>query len=356
MRSTVLVFACVAACAAPPPPASPPGATGLPSLSATRGVPVSAAAAPATGAARPAPVCRVAPLPAAPAPAPTRACTQVPRKLQAELRTRLTSRYEPSAPGATLEVRFACDPLANVVELVLESSRGHGGRLVLVRLRREGGKISALRISGDDPVTTGGAPVTVERAEIEAVAVDRLLPRLRGLVSVALDERVPGDATSRSGRGSSASWYGLVRLVDAAGRSVERGYTGSDTATPQSLPVDEVVQTLRPLLGAAPWRSADVDDDARSLFVARYLAAGPGRAVWWVKERLVRLAAEVGTPALVPGLVALARDVRVDASVLRTRELALAALAKLAGFDARAEPNGGSTESAAAIYAELCRL
>ncbi|MBL9105891.1 MAG: hypothetical protein JNL82_33525 [Myxococcales bacterium] len=134
-----------------------------------------------------------------------------------------------------------------MVELALEGSRGHGGRMVLVRLRREGGKISALRISGDDPVTTGGAQVTV-------------------------------------------------------------------------------------------------------------VAAGPGRAAWWVKERLVRLAAEVGAPALVPGLVALARDVRVDASVLRTRELALAALAELAGFDARAEPNAGSTESAAAIYADNCRV
>lgn len=182
------------------------------------------------------------------------------------------------------------------------------------------------------------------------------MPGLRGLSLVTLEERVPEDATSRAGRGSSGSWHGLVRLSDAAGRSIERGYTGSDAASMQGMPVDAAVQTLQPLVQAIPWQAAAVDEDARSFFVGRYLAAGPERAVWWVKERFVRLAADLGTPALVPGLVVLAQDVRVDASVRRTRELALVALAALAGFDARADPNGQTTESAAAIYGKYCHL
>lgn len=347
MRCRGLVFVWVAACASgqaepvePPPGPSSPG-------------PPPVAAGPEAQ-----PVCRVLPEPASPEPAAKGRCGAVAKKVQSELRPRLERGFRPTAPGATLELRYACDPIAAPWELVFETGSGHGQGLALVRLRWQGAQLAGLRISRRGGLVQGDEATVVERVVIEGTQVDRALPGLRGLLAVQLTERVPVEPQGGSGYGASGSWHARVSLRDTAGHVRERGFTGSDGGSEQvhSIPVAEITATLRPLIDAFPWQTAAVDDDARAFFVSRFIAAGPDQAAWWIKERLVVLAADVGTPALIPRLVRLAQDIRVDASVQRTRDHALAAVARLAQFDARIDERGAPvpTEQAVTIYAHAC--
>jgi len=303
------------------------------------------------------PVCRVEPEPPVVVAAAQRACPAIKKQVQGELRPRLERAYRPTMTGARLAASYACDPVGAASELVFETGTGHGHGLSLVRLRWQDGRLAGLRISRRGGLANDGGRTEVERVVIEATDVDRVLPWLRGLLAVQLTENVPLDSHGGSGHGSSGSWHGLLLMRDAAGHVRERSYTGSGGEQLHSMPVAEITATLQPVIEALPWRSAAIDDDARAFFVSRFLAAGPDRAAWWVKERLVVLAADVGTSALVPRLVALAQDIRVDASVQRTREHALAALAALTGFDARRDSQGTpvSTATAAATYARACK-
>jgi hypothetical protein len=189
--------------------------------------------------------------------------------------------------------------------------------------------------------------------------VDALLPALRGLVLAKLEQREPPSSMGGSGFFSSNNWHGVLRLKDAAGHVVERGFTGYASSEEQlrSIPIAEVVELLEPVVDRIPWQAAPVDANVRSFFVERFLFAGPERAEWWVKERLVMLAEHAGTPALVPKLVALATTMAGDASVQRTREHAVAALAALAGFDARRDALGKPVplNAATEAYARACR-
>jgi hypothetical protein len=357
VRVDAFVLGCLAACAstAAPAPTSP--------VDVTAGVAPAAGAAPAVAPAAPEtaiaeaprerPVCRVQPEPVIAAPAVRKGCPQVAKQVQGDLRPRLERAFRPTAPGATLAIRYACDPVGEVWELVFETGTGHGHGLALVRLRWRDRTIAGLRISRD-----GRGEVRVERAEVERVDVDRALPGLRGLLLAQLEERVPPDPRGGAAHGGSGSWHAALRLADSAGHVDERGFTGSDSSVDQlhSIPVAEISATMRPLVDAMAWQPAAVDDDARAFFASRFVAAVPDRAAWWVKERLVALAAVVGTPALIPRLIALAQDIRVDASVQRTREHALIALAALAGFDARYDAQGAPVgdDVAAATYAAAC--
>jgi hypothetical protein len=247
---------------------------------------------------------------------------------------------------------------------VYEYGSGHGQDLALVRLRRRGTDLEALRIARP-PYGMGQDPLgyKVERGSAPAAALDTLLPAARALLLAKLEERVPEDEGGRSFFFSSGDFHGLLRLEDAAGHVVERAFTGYPSSEEQlrSMPMDEVGELLYPFVEAIRWEHAPVDDDVRAFFVARFVAAGlvplPGRAAWWVKERLVTLAEHVGTPALVPALVELALATGSDASVERTHEEAVASLAALAGFDARKDAHGAArtVADAAADYARACR-
>ena len=354
MRWPVVVFVCLAACASselpPTQPAAPAGAV-QPAAPVGAVQPASPRPVEAT------PVCLVEPEPAAPVVAAKRACPAIKKQVQGDLRPRLERAYRPTMDGARLESTYACDPVGALTELVFETGTGHGQGLALVRLRWQDGRLAGLRISRRGGPGKDGGRTDVERVVIEATDVDRVMPWLRGLLAVQLTEQVPHDSHGGAGYGSSGSWHGLLLVRDAAGHVRERSYTGAGGEQLHSIPVAEITATLRPLVEALPWQSSTVDGEVRAFFVSRFLAAGPDRAAWWVKERMVMLAADVGTPALVPRLVALAQDIRVDASVQRTREHALTALAALAGFDARRDSQGTpvSAETAAAAYARACK-
>lgn len=341
-----LVGLLLCACAPKPAPAPPPEPTPPPVVAAPEPAPAPAEPEP------PLPTCRVAPLPAAAAAAPPpTACVAPPAALRKRLGAELVRAYKPTASGARAVATFDCDPLAATAELVYETGIGHGHRLQLTRLRWQGDRLVGLRMHGS-------SEFVVERVELAAKALAKLLPELRALALVKLTEEVPKDATGMSAYGSSHSWHARVRLVDAAGRAVERSFTDYDSSDTQlaAIPVDALDKRIHRALEELEWRPAALDDDARAFFVDRYLAAGPGQAKWWIREHLVELAAVAGTPALVPSLVALAQPAREDASALRTRTQALAALAVLAGFDARKDAQGAAVPEpeAAALYARAC--
>jgi hypothetical protein len=280
-------------------------------------------------------------------------------RIQRELRPKLAKRFSPTIPGATLALSFDCDALGGVNEIVYEVGSGHGQDLSLVRLRRKESHFEALRIQRPSMFSSAGLPAIIERGDIHASAVDALLPAVRGLLLARLEQRAPPNPTSESSFFSSNDWHGALRLTDAAGHVVERGFTGYASSDEQlrSIPMAEVVDLLDPVVERIPWQPAPADASVRSFFVERFLSAGPARAEWWVKERLVMLAEHAGTPALVPKLVALATDMGADASVERTRTHAVDALAALAGFDARRDALGKPVplDAATAAYARACQ-
>jgi hypothetical protein len=258
-------------------------------------------------------------------------------------------------------VTFGCDPLSGPpAEVVYQKGSGHGGDLTLVRLRRQGTDIEALRIA--QPPYGQASSYQVERGSGPAASLDALLPEVNALLVARLEERVPADTMLRSGFFSTGDFHSLLRLEDADGHAVERAFTGYPSSEEQllSIPMVEIDELLFPVVGAIHWESAPVDDDARAFFVSRYAAAGlvpqPRRYTWWVDERLVMLAEYAGTPALVPSLVELALATG-EASVERMREEALGSLAVLAGFDARKNADGEARPIAdvAADYARACR-
>lgn len=345
MPSPRLLLGLLLGCACARPPVTPPPTDARPAAE------VAPHEEPAPPAEPPPPACRVDPLPAAAAPPPAGACVPVPAALQKRLSPELTRAFSPTVPGAAVIARYECDPLAAPVELVHETGAGHGHLLALTRLRWRGGALDALRIRGNPEIT-------VERAELPAAALDRLLPELRALALARLEEKKPPDPKGMSSYGTSRDWFGLLRLVDRDGRALERGFAGYDNSDTQArqIPVAAIDKRLGPLLAAIPWQPAPVDDDARAFFVDRFLAASEEHATWWVQEHLVELAADAGTPALVPALIALAQRDAAEPSAERTREHALAALAVLAGFDARKDPQGAPVPpaEAAATYARAC--
>jgi hypothetical protein len=256
-------------------------------------------------------------------------------------------------------VSFDCDVLGGVDELVYEVGSGHGQDLSLIRLRRREDRFEALRIQRPSMFSTAGRPALIERGELHASAVDALLPVLRGLVLAKLEQREPPNSTGGSGFFSSKDWHGALRLKDAAGHVVERAFTGYESSEEQlrSIAMAGVVELLDPVVDRIPWQPAPADANVRSFFVERFLSAGPERAEWWVKERLVMLAEHAGTSALVPKLIALATNMGGDASVQRTREHAVDALAALAGFDARRDALGkpAPLNTVTEAYARACR-
>jgi hypothetical protein len=297
------------------------------------------------------------------APTPPGACVPVPARHAAGARAKLAKRYSPITPRARLVATFACDPLSGPpTEVVYEYGSGHGQDLALVRLRRRGTDLEALRIALPSYLLGHASSFEVEHGAVPAAALDALLPSARALLLARLDERIPPDDTGRSYFSSSGDFHARLRLEDAAGHVVERTFTGYPSSEEQlrSMPMAEVGELLYPFVDGIRWGPAQVDDDVRAFFVGRFVAAAlvphPGRAEWWVKERLVMLAEHAGTPALVSSLVELAL-VAGEASVARTREYAVNALAALAGFDAREDARGEAraVADAAADYARACR-
>jgi len=204
----------------------------------------------------------------------------------------------------------------------------------------------------------------VARKEIARAAQERALPEIRALLLVQLGERGPPPGLGGViGFRTDGLRHVRVRLTDAAGRTLERSVTGtrSDDTQLEILPMLRLLERLDTAigrLGSAEWWDAGPDNDVadtRSFFVGRFLATMP-TAKWWVKQFTIQIAAEIGTPAVIPDLINVARDDDPQESRRLHRMHALAALARLTGFDARRDANGREVAEAdtAAAYARAC--
>jgi hypothetical protein len=103
-------------------------------------------------------------------------------------------------------------------------------------------------------------------------------------------------------------------------------------------------------------KAAAPTDDDKAFFSARFVATFAGTPYWWVKERYVALAAELGTVEILPALSAIANE-RGETSADRTREPALRAIAKISGWDPMVGPRGEKrTLDEAASAANACAI
>ncbi len=261
-----------------------------------------------------------------------------------------------------LVIDFGCDAAHGPVrEIVFEQGSGHGGTLELTRLRTGSDHYAATRISS---AHYSGARLEVEHSQLSASALDAALAGAR-VAMLAKPHVVPVfDPASGIGGGSfsfsSNDFHlGLV-ITDDGGRSNARSFTGYDSSSEQTeiVPMRLATVPIQKLLSAATWTLAKPDDDDRTFFTERLLVTLSAEPYWWVRERYLANAKALATRAAVPALSAqVLRPIADGASGsdVRSRELAIEALATLTGWDPRRDERGGQrtmTEVLAAVRHE----
>jgi hypothetical protein len=139
--------------------------------------------------------------------------------------------------------------------------------------------------------------------------------------------------------------------MDDEDHVIDRHFTGYDSSDAQGeiLPMRLATERFETTIAALAFTKtvAPADDD-KDLFVRRFLAAAREKPFWWVNERFVALAGELGTIDIVPALVAIAQK-KGEASADRTRPVALAAIATLTGWDPRKGVKGEDEAAANAL-------
>ncbi|MCC6522388.1 MAG: hypothetical protein IT373_06990 [Polyangiaceae bacterium] len=380
MRSRALALAlallgpvAAAACAQP-------GAVATPGAPATAIVTLAAPTAPVASASAPAPEpepaparsprCRIEPEPAEPAEPPPDLCRKVDPPTELALTRAVTPDFEPTRPGAKLGVSFACDPLGEASELVLEEGSGHGFSLRLWRLRRsEDGKRFDVRAVAftEDPRLRGPkppAPFELAAGSVEAAAVEGPLRLVRAALLATLRQIDPpptGAGLGISGTSTSSDFHLLLEVRDRAGRRLAGRYTGyAGTGGQLSyLALRAATARLAPVLDRFAFAAREPDGEDRAFFAARFRATAPrfdDDFSWWVMERYVALARGLGSPALVGGLLGRMRPDATDRSSVDARADALEALARITGWDARRGPGGAivADPDAARAYLAEC--
>jgi hypothetical protein len=306
----------------------------------------------------PAPVSRVTPRKAAP-------CHRAPREIAAALRAELDGRYLRGFANSTLQVTFPCDGLGPVIrEIVIETGEGHGGSLELWRATRgtRGYDVRGIVYQGGS-LTQSARPHAIATGTVAHQALE--LERVRAALVAKPREVRPrparGVVDSPSWTLSSRDFHVVIRLVDDAGRVLERRYTGYAGSDGQDvyLGPELALEALAPItqLSASPLAPGDPD---RALFAERFLAAAPhfdDEYAWWVMERMVDLSRALGSRALIPALLTRLVVDEPTRSRVDARRDAVDALARITGWDARGGPAGArsSDEDAAAAYLAACR-
>jgi hypothetical protein len=278
-----------------------------------------------------------------------------------------------AGPGGRLEITSGCDRLGDTIaSLDVELSSGHGGTLHLARFERDPatGEHALLwirynhyqrdrpRDPGDLWQEEGIGTVEVLRGRVGAATMTALVDRVRAAAHLEIVEHEPppkpGEIHLR-GFGMSSRDFGVgLRLVDDAGHGLERfyaGYEGSGSTQAEGVRLDlagaAVVDLLYDDAFAETLEPVPHDDAAARTLFAQWFADARGRddeyGYWYLRERYVALATALGTHREIPALL---ERVAIDgeASVGRTRVLAINAIAALTGFDPRYGESGSSRE------------
>ena len=168
------------------------------------------------------------------------------------------------------------------------------------------------------------------------------------LVPLALP---PGAVHVGGGSYTSNDFHLGLRLSDDEGHAIDRHFTGYDSSDTQDeiLPMRMATERFEALLGTLAFtKEPAATDDDKDLFVRRFLVAMRDKPFWWITERFVALAGELGTIDIVPTLAKIAQN-KGDASAERTRPVALEMIATLTGWDPRKDAKDEDEAAANAL-------
>lgn len=280
-------------------------------------------------------------------------CTGIDGAEMARVEARLRKDFVVHRKPSKLVIDFDCDAISvgAAREVVLEDGSGHGGSLRIVRFRRAAMHVDVKMIAYSHYFNKG---TEISTAQMGVADFDSMVAQARvavlakpHLVPLAL---TPGAVHAIGGSHSSNDFHLGLRIADDEDHVIERhftGYEGSD-AQGEILPMRMATERLESTLASLAFtKEPAATDDDKDLFVRRFLAAMRDKPFWWITERFVALAAELGTIDIVPSLVTIAQK-KGDASADRARPVALAAIAALTGWDPR---EGAKDEDEAASRA-----
>lgn len=300
---------------------------------------------------------------------PAANCRTVAPAIRTKLEAALRPLYQPHLRPSVVQVNLTCDPLAETLhEVVIETGNGADGTLSLWRLTRAAdhwsivGASIYIGVQGCDAgyLSSDACLIRVGHAEASSAEVETVLPLVRAALLASMQDRPAGRGPLGSVLALSTSdVHRLVRLEDDEGRLLERTFTGYEDNGPGQVDRLAASQAAAPLLALLERvrleRRAPTEAES-SLFASRYAAALQHRPAAWVEERLLKMAARLGTPDLLPSLVTLAQVPR-DAAPDRRAVAAVNALAAITGWDARFDTEGQPRPLAevAMAYETECR-
>ena len=313
---------------------------------------------------------------------PSGSCRPVPRAVRMKLARAAREEWVLGHQNAKLNVEHGCDAMTpSIGELIFETSEGHGFSLVLDRIRpRDDGDYDLVRLEygafgkriernaasdWDWAAALGGR---VRAAVLPGDRVEAMLIELRAALHLRLAEHKPppqrDGVEDLSFSMSSRDFHVGYRLVDERGRGLQgfwAGYQGSEDQE-QWIPLDLAAAAYGELLWAddiealLAERSPTPDD--RDFFVERFAAArdrGEDYGYWYVQERLLAMARDLGDVRLMADLLELAGR-SGEHGVVRAQTAAVDVLVVLTGYDPRHDDTGTArtTEDAAADMRALC--
>ncbi len=369
-RTAALLCSSLLGCAVTAPPTTTPAPTPPPTVEPAPSTPVVSEPAP------PPAVCSYTAEPPTLAPevvAGRGACRAPPAKEWRVLQAEVRKRWHRSWPDGRLQIDRGCDRLdPQITSLVLESSAGHGGSLSLASFaRRPDGDYELVSLEYNhyqrpqakdpkDPYQQDSAgTLAVFHRRMPAATMAPLLVRLRAAAQLEIAEHEPPPkpgAMTGSGVGTSHDYHVALRMIDRRGRGVQRyfaGYEGSGEQQRDGVPMAIVQDTVSALLYDDAFQASltpvGLDDPAARALFARVFwqahARGPDFGSWYVKERLLGMAASLGSDQHVPALLGPLQPT-TDAPRLRSTALAINAIAAITGFDRRRDPSGAPRELA----------
>lgn len=361
------------ACTPTQPPAPP--ATVEPASPAVVAAPPAATPEPAA----PASECRYPAEPPTLLPAlvptdPATTCRKPAASAKASLHAQIRKQWSRTWPKSRLEIRDGCDRLDEQLDTItFASSAGHGGSLTLGSLDRQPDGDYALvlldynhyararRPDEKDPYREDSSgTLHIYRTTIKAKKIAPLLASLRAAAHVEIEEHepppIPG-SFSAAGFGSSHDYHLALRLADHAGHGVERRFAGYASGGPEQkdgvpmaiaqTALDKLVEDVTKLPDAG---GVDTSDrTARAVFARLFWqshARGPDYDYWYVRERMLGMAALLGSAQHMPALLEQLAPGKKESSVARSEVLALNAIAAITSLDLRHDHDGAPREVA----------
>jgi hypothetical protein len=278
-------------------------------------------------------------------------CRRPEPSLARALTAELQKLYRPHATGARLDVAFQCGSAGELPDrIVLERGEGHGFSLELWELVRAGDHYDVRGVLyAKSPYRTGPSSdrgYRLARGEIALSAIAREAPRARALLGSRLEEvppRLPPGTIGGFSIGiSSRNFYKRLEL-DAPDGGETRVFTGYETNGEDSrvhLPLELAATPLETLLEPMPRDDREAEPADRALFAESFVRTLPrftDQFWWWVAERYVELASELGGPDLVPPLLDLVGKLPADN---RLAQKSLIAIESISGFSLSRDAHG----------------